>query len=124
MGAGDTIAAISTAPGRGGVAVVRVSGSDAWEVARKVTGRRIGDSDAGHFFFSRFGTADSGLVLFFKAPHSYTGEDVVEFQGHGGSVAPRRVLEACFAAGARLARRGEFTERAFLNGKLEIGAHV
>ena len=122
MGAGDTIAAISTAPGRGGVAVVRVSGSDAWEVARKVTGRRIGDSDAGHFFFSRFGTADSGLVLVFKAPHSYTGEDVVEFQGHGGSVAPRRVLEACFAAGARLARRGEFTERAFLNGKLDLSA--
>ena len=58
----------------------------------------------------------------FKAPHSYTGEDVVEFQGHGGSVAPRRVLEACFAAGARLARRGEFTERAFLNGKLDLSA--
>ena len=57
--------------------------------------------------------------MFFKAPHSYTGEDVVEFQCHGGSVTPRRVLEACFAAGARLARRGEFTERAFLNGKLD-----
>ena len=101
---------------------MRVSGPDAWEVAGKVTGRRIADGDAGRFFFSRFGTADSGLVLVFKAPHSYTGEDVVEFQGHGGSVAPRRVLEACFAAGARLARRGEFTERAFLNGKLDLSA--
>jgi len=61
---------------------------------------------------------DTAVVLAFKAPHSYTGEDVVEFQCHGGSVTPRRVLEACLASGARLAHRGEFTERAFLNGKL------
>ena len=61
----------------------------------------------------------TAIVLSFRAPHSYTGEDVVEFQCHGGVVTPRRVLEACFAAGARLARRGEFTERAFLNGKLD-----
>ena len=136
MGSGDTIAAIATAPGRGGVAVVRVSGPDAWDVAEKVTGRRIVEDDAGRFFFSRFregralrtaterrpSLADSGLVLVFKGPHSYTGEDVVEFHGHGGSVAPRRVLDACFAAGARLARRGEFTERAFLNGKLDLSA--
>ena len=136
MGSGDTIAAIATAPGRGGVAVVRVSGPDAWAIAEKVTGHRIAEDDAGRFFFSRFSDgrilrtamgrrpyhADSGLVLVFKGPHSYTGEDVVEFQGHGGSVAPRRVLEACFAAGARLARRGEFTERAFLNGKLDLSA--
>ena len=122
MNAGDTIAALATAPGRGGVAVVRMSGPDAWEVAGRVLGRPIGDAQAGRFFFSRFGEADSGLVLVFKGPHSYTGEDVVEFHGHGGSVAPRRVLEACFAAGARLARRGEFTERAFLNGKLDLSA--
>ena len=122
MNAGDTIAALATAPGRGGVAVVRISGPDAWEVAGRVLGRPICDAQAGRFFFSRFGEADSGLVLVFKGPHSYTGEDVVEFQGHGGSVAPRRVLEACFAAGARLARRGEFTERAFLNGKLDLSA--
>jgi len=106
---------------------VRVSGPDAWDVARKVAGREIVPSDAGRFFFSEFhdpsGTVvDSGLVLVFKAPASYTGENVIEFQGHGGSVAPRRVLEACFAAGARLARRGEFTERAFLNGKLDLSA--
>lgn len=122
MNTGDTIAALATAPGRGGVAVVRMSGPDAWEVAGRVLGRPICDAQAGRFFFSRFGEADSGLVLVFKGPHSYTGEDVVEFQGHGGSVAPRRVLEACFAAGARLARRGEFTERAFLNGKLDLSA--
>ena len=64
---------------------------------------------------------DEAVVLAFRAPHSYTGEDVVEFQCHGGAVTPRRVLEACIAAGARLARRGEFTERAFLNGKLDYG---
>lgn len=122
MNAGDTIAALATAPGRGGVAVVRMSGPEAWEVAGRVLGRPIRDAQAGRFFFSRFGEADSGLVLVFKGPHSYTGEDVVEFHGHGGSVAPRRVLEACFAAGARLARRGEFTERAFLNGKLDLSA--
>ena len=127
MSSSDTIAAIATAPGRGGVAVVRVSGPDAWDVARKITGREISPVDQGRFFFSDFrdlsGTVvDSGLVLVFKAPASYTGEDVIEFQGHGGSVAPRRVLDACFAAGARLARRGEFTERAFLNGKLDLSA--
>ena len=122
MNTGDTIAALATAPGRGGVAVVRMSGPEAWEVAGRVLGRPIRDAQAGRFFFSRFGEADSGLVLVFKGPHSYTGEDVVEFHGHGGSVAPRRVLEACFAAGARLARRGEFTERAFLNGKLDLSA--
>lgn len=122
MNTGDTIAALATAPGRGGVAVVRMSGPDAWEMAGRVLERPICDAQAGRFFFSRFGEADSGLVLVFKGPHSYTGEDVVEFHGHGGSVAPRRVLEACFAAGARLARRGEFTERAFLNGKLDLSA--
>jgi len=126
MSASDTIAAISTAPGRGGVAVVRVSGADAWRVAAKVTGRQIDERLAGRFFFSQFhrrsSIVDSGLVLVFKNPHSYTGEDVIEFQGHGGSVAPRRVLEACLAAGARLARRGEFTERAFLNGKMDLSA--
>lgn len=118
----DTIAAVATAPGRGGVAVVRVSGPDAWLVAEAVTGRKIAEEDAGRFFRARFGAVDDGLMLVFKAPRSYTGEDAVEFQGHGGMVAPRRVLEACFAAGARLARRGEFTERAFLNGRLDLSA--
>ena len=127
----ETIAALATAPGRGGVAVVRVSGPSAHAIAAALTGRPVDASYAGRFFFSSFhaprGTVpaeilDSGLVLVFAAPRSYTGEDVVEFQGHGGSVAPRRVLEACLAAGARLARRGEFTQRAFLNGRLDLGA--
>lgn len=119
----DTIAAIATAPGAAGVAVVRVSGPDARSVAGRVAGAL---PEAGRFAFAKFRNpstgevADEGLVLSFVAPRSYTGEDVVELQGHGGSVAPRRVLEACLAAGARLARRGEFTERAFLNGKLGL----
>ena len=116
----DTIAAIATAPGRGGVAVVRVSGPDAWAVAAKVTGRALAAADAGRFFRARFADVDDGLMLVFRGPRSYTGEDAVELQGHGGSVAPRRVLEACLAAGARLAQRGEFTLRAFLNGRLDL----
>ena len=125
-----TIAAIATAPGRGGVAVVRVSGPAAFRIAEQVTGRPVGAHLAGRFFHAAFRDPaaparpafDEGLLLVFAAPRSYTGEDVVELQGHGGSVAPRRVLEACLAAGARLARRGEFTERAFLNGRLDLGA--
>ena len=69
MNAGDTIAALATAPGRGGVAVVRMSGPEAWEMAGRVLRRPIGDAQAGRFFFSRFGEADSGLVLVFKGPH-------------------------------------------------------
>ncbi len=118
----STIAAIATAPGRGGVAVVRVSGPDAFPIAERLTGKKAAP---GRFRVAKLkdpGTGkplDEGLVLFFKAPHSYTGEDVVEFQTHGGTVTPRRVLESCFREGARPARRGEFTERAFLNGRLD-----
>ena len=121
MSLGDTIAAVATAPGRGGVAVIRVSGPEAFQVAERLTGRiptprRVGLESI------RVGPnltlIDTAVVLGFKAPHSYTGEDVIEFQCHGGSVTPRRILEACLASGARLAHRGEFTERAFLNGRL------
>ena len=110
----DTIAAIATAPGRAGVAVVRVSGPDAFAVGGRVAGRTL--SPGLRFVRTPY---DECLVLGFHNPKSYTGEDVVEFQCHGGDVTPRRILEACFAAGARLAHRGEFTERAFLNGKLD-----
>ena len=130
----DTIAAIATAPGRGGVAVVRVSGSEAFQVAGKLTGKtgigknRKASVSVGPIFSMPADTCrhmptpiDEAVILAFRSPHSYTGEDVVEFQCHGGTVTPRRVLEACLAAGARLARRGEFTERAFLNGKIDYG---
>ena len=107
--------------------MIRVSGPEAFQVAERLTGRapkprrvslesiRVGLESV------RDPTPtliDTAVVLGFKAPHSYTGEDVVEFQCHGGSVTPRRVLEACLVSGARLAHRGEFTERAFLNGRL------
>lgn len=113
---GDTIAAIATAPGRGGIAVVRISGPDAYEVGSKVAGKL---PPPGRFAFRRL-EADDVVVLVFKSPNSYTGEDCVEIQSHGGSVIPRKILSFCFAAGARLARKGEFTERAFLNGKMDL----
>lgn len=117
----DTIAAIATAHGSGGVAVIRVSGPDAFSMARKVAHR---DPEVGKAVFSAFYSSgrlvDRGLLLAFKAPCSFTGEDVVEFQCHGGAVTPQRVLDALTGAGARLARRGEFSERAFLNGKMTL----
>lgn len=125
----DTIAAIATAPGKAGVAVVRVSGPDAFAIAEKLTHRPVLPGRISyrkifrhHPISPAISTAviDEVVLLSFKHPHSYTGEDVVEFQCHGGGVTPRRVLEECFAAGARLARRGEFTERAFLNGKMDL----
>ena len=130
MVAGDTIAAIATAPGRGGVAVVRVSGSESFGIAERLTGiRDQGSGMSVRKVYSRSDPCslipdpssliDECILLRFKSPHSYTGEDVVEFQSHGGAVTPRRVLEACLAAGARLAHRGEFTQRAFLSGKLD-----
>ena len=117
----DTIAAVATAPGRAGVAVVRVSGPEAAAVARALAHSEVPETGVvfRRLYASDGAFLDEALVLAFKAPRSYTGEDTVEFQCHGGGVTPRRVLEACFAAGARLARRGEFTERAFLNGKLD-----
>ena len=111
----DTIAAIATGSGRGGIAVVRVSGPDSFSIARTLSGR---DVRAGRITYAQT-PIDDCVILAFKGPHSYTGEDVVEFQCHGGTVTPRRMLEACFANGARLARRGEFTQRAFLNARLD-----
>ena len=121
MRSDDTIAAIATAPGRGAVAIVRVSGPDAFAIAERIAGR---PPRPGRISFDRYSlrssVVDNGVTLAFRSPHSYTGEDVVEFQCHGGSLAPRRLLEAAIAAGARLAERGEFTKRAFLNGKLGL----
>ena len=118
----DTIAAVATAPGPAGVAVVRISGPDAFEVAAKLAGRppMPGAISTAKIKNSKSGaTIDHCVVLAFKSPRSYTGEDVVEIQCHGGIATPRRVLESALAAGARLARRGEFTERALVNGKLD-----
>ena len=141
----DTIAAIATAPGAAGIAVVRVSGPAAFAVARTVAnfpppatppaqtrpvGAVLQTALPSPAFpaarFARFrdpatgATVDDGMLLLFQAPASYTGEDVAEFQCHGGRIAPALVLAAAIRAGARQAAPGEFTRRAFLNGKLDL----
>lgn len=118
----DTIAAIATAPGRGGIGVVRVSGARLSELALALCGSVPAPRNA---MFARFldaeGAAlDEGIALYFPAPASFTGEDVLELQGHGGPVVMQMLLERCLELGARLAEPGEFTRRAFLNGKLDL----
>ena len=118
----DTIAAVATAPGRGGVGVVRVSGSLATSIAGAVIGRLPNPRVAtvAKFLDVDGDVIDHGIALYFAGPKSFTGEDVVEFQGHGSPVALDRLLERVCATGARLARPGEFTERAFLNDKMDL----
>lgn len=118
----DTIAAVATAPGRGGIGVVRVSGAALAPFARALTGR---DPKPRHAAFAHFVDAvgkpiDEGILLYFPAPHSFTGEDVIELQGHGGPVVLQLVLARCLELGARLAEPGEFSRRAFLNGKMDL----
>ncbi len=118
----STIAAIATAPGQGGIGVVRVSGKQTRQIAETLLGAcpaprhaRYGDflNDSGH-------PIDRGIALFFPGPHSYTGEDVLELQGHGGDAVLRLVLQRCLQLGARLAEPGEFTQRAWLNDKMDL----
>ena len=118
----DTIAAIATAPGRGGIGIVRVSGPGVPDIARGVIEALPRPRVATHSgFFDADGEAiDDGLALYFPAPHSFTGEHVLELQGHGGPVVLDLVLQRVLELGARLARPGEFSERAFLNDKLDL----
>jgi tRNA modification GTPase len=118
----DLIAAIATAPGRGGIGVVRISGANLAEMARRLTGKTPAPRRATYAsFLDETGLVlDQGIALFFPAPHSYTGEDVLELQGHGGPAVLQAVLQRCVELGARLARPGEFTERAFHNNKLDL----
>jgi tRNA modification GTPase len=118
----ETIAAIATAPGLGGIGVVRISGTRAGEICRQLTGQIPQPRQACFlpFLSEEQEELDAGIVLHFPAPHSFTGEDVVEFQGHGGPVVLDMVLRRITRLGARLARPGEFSERAFLNGKLDL----
>ncbi|WP_083924800.1 tRNA uridine-5-carboxymethylaminomethyl(34) synthesis GTPase MnmE [Lamprocystis purpurea] len=118
----DTIAAIATAPGVGGVGVVRVSGPAARAIAHAVTGRALRPRLASFCgFLARTGQPiDEGIALFFPGPRSFTGEDVLELQGHGGPVVLDLLVSRCLELGARPARPGEFSERAFLNGKLDL----
>jgi tRNA modification GTPase len=121
----DTIAAIATAPGRGAVGILRVSGSLAEGVMRTVCGRALKPREATYLgFLDTDGTAiDRGLALYFPGTGSFTGEPVLELQAHGGPVVLQLLLARCLQAGGeglRIARPGEFTERAFLNGKLDL----
>lgn len=118
----ETISAIATPPGTGGIGIVRISGADALSIARQISGL---EPEPRHACYCSFRDSDNriidrGLVLYFKAPGSYTGEEVVEFHGHGGPVVLNLLLRQTLVLGARLARPGEFTERAFLNGKLDL----
>ena len=122
MSNNDTIAAIATASGVGGVGVIRVSGARVKDIAVQVLGelppkRKV----TSKIFLNKSGDiVDSGLAIFFQGPYSYTGEDVLELQGHGGVAVLRMLLRACTDAGARVAQPGEFTQRAYLNNKLDL----
>lgn len=118
----DTIAAIATPPGRGGIGIVRLSGPQARPIAAAVTGREPAPRCAALCTFSgaQGEPIDTGLALFFPAPHSFTGEDVLELHGHGSPVALDMLLERLITLGARHARPGEFSERAFLNDRIDL----
>ncbi len=124
----DTIAAIATPPGEGGIGIVRLSGSRALEVAARVFRASSGRDPRttkrrmlhGHVHDADGNRLDEVLVHVMRAPHSYTREDMVEINAHGGAGPLAAILEACIAAGARLARPGEFTLRAFLNGRIDL----
>ncbi len=118
----DTIAAVATAPGAGGVGIVRISGPQARAIGEALCARALAPR---HAQYARFNDGegrliDDGLALYFQAPASYTGEDVVELQAHGSPVLLASLLRRCVELGARMARPGEFTERAYLEGKLDL----
>ena len=118
----DTIAAIATAPGRGGIGVIRVSGEGLRDFSRHLCATEPFPRQAtlAGFRDASGQLIDTGLLLFFPRPHSFTGEDVLELHGHGGPVVTQMLLSRCLDLGARLAEPGEFTRRAFLNGKLDL----
>jgi tRNA modification GTPase len=119
---GDTIAAISTPPGRGGIGIVRVSGQAVPAIAVRICGRRPEPRRAvsARFCNPAGEIVDHGLALYFPAPRSFTGEHVLELHGHGGAVVMDMLLTIVLEAGARLARPGEFSQRAFLNDKMDL----
>jgi len=121
----DTIAAIATPPGKGGVGIVRISGPKAPEIAAKLTHSLNWPISPRNAIFTTFNNlegerVDQGILLYFAAPHSFTGENVVEFQAHGGPIVLEWILQSAVSAGARLARPGEFSEQAFLNDKMDL----
>lgn len=118
----DTIVAVATAPGAGGVGIVRLSGPRSLAIAENICGRSLQPRHAHHVRFSEHDgeTIDDGLALSFPAPNSFTGEDVVELQAHGSPVVLQQLVMRACALGARHARPGEFSERAFLNNRLDL----
>jgi tRNA modification GTPase len=118
----DTIAAIATAPGRAGIGVVRVSGPAVRIIADAIVGRALQARAATlcDFVDAQSAILDRGIAIFYPAPHSYTGDDVLELQGHGGLAVLQLVMRRCLDLGARPAQPGEFTQRAFLNDKLDL----
>ncbi|MCL4137685.1 UNVERIFIED_CONTAM: hypothetical protein GTU68_051542, partial [Idotea baltica] len=118
----DTIAAIATPPGKGGVGVIRLSGPRALEIALAITKKElpVRKTVYAHFKDAQQQTLDTGLAIYFAAPNSFTGEDVVELQGHGGPVIQDLLIKEVVRLGARPARAGEFSERAFLNDKIDL----
>lgn len=118
----DTIAAIATAPGRGGVGVIRVSGPASPAICLAIAGARVQERRASfrRLLDAQGAVMDEAVVLLFRAPNSYTGEDVLELQCHGGQALLASVLRRCLELGCRLAQPGEFTQRAFLNNKLDL----
>ncbi|TNC97570.1 MAG: tRNA modification GTPase [Gallionellaceae bacterium] len=118
----DNIAAIATGSGRGGIGVVRISGQGLADMGILLTGRQLPPRSAVYtpFLAADHSVIDQGIALFFPAPHSYTGEEVLELQGHGGPAVLQLLLQRCLELGARLAQPGEFTQRAFLNDKMDL----
>jgi len=127
----DTIAAIATPPGVGGIGVVRVSGADAFSIVLPLFRRPAGQQEVPPSHLLTYGriidpnsaaqdVIDEVMVAFMRAPHTYTREDVVEIQGHGGPLIMHSILQAVLTQGARMANAGEFTMRAFLNGRLDL----
>lgn len=118
----DTIAALATPPGRGGVGIIRLSGSNSSDIAKQLFGHVPAARRAEYLPFCADDgePLDTGLALYFPAPHSFTGEDVLELHGHGGPVVMDLLLQRCLALGVRPARPGEFSERAFLNNKMDL----
>ncbi len=115
----DTIVAIATPPGRGGIGVVRLSGSEAAPIGRRLITQR-GELEPRRATFTRMAGVDHVVATYFPSPHSYTGEDVVELSAHGSPVVLRTIVERAMACGARLAEPGEFTFRAFVNGRIDL----
>jgi tRNA modification GTPase len=118
----DVIAAIATPPGRGGIGIVRVSGPDLTRIVDGIVGRPLAPrvATSAPFLGARGDTLDHGIALFFPSPASYTGESVLELQGHGGPAVLALVMKRCLDLGARLAEPGEFTKRAYLNDKIDL----